>query len=94
MVNINWQIAPTQRVTLQQDENIEFNNGVSGNKYFLLLNVTGAYSASWPINVIWPDQTEPTQTKQVTKTDVFSFVYDGSCYHGKIYALNYPPYVI
>jgi hypothetical protein len=94
MVNVNWQVGITQRVTLQQNENITFSNGVSGNKYFLLLTVTGEYSASWAENVIWPDDIPPTQTSETTKTDVFVFVYDGSCYHGKIYGLDYPPYVI
>jgi hypothetical protein len=86
---INWNLGQTQSITLTENTSLVFINGLPGKEYQLILRVNGDYSASWPMAVIWPSGTEPTQTKSPANKDIFSFLYDGSCYHGIAYGQNY-----
>jgi hypothetical protein len=94
-INIDWQIAPARSVQLIDDANVFFLNGVAGQKYFLLVRYSGDYEITWPFNVIWKNNnTEPTQAQTNQKVDVFTFIYDGTCYHGAAFGLNYSQFVI
>jgi hypothetical protein len=52
-------------------------------------NDTTAYTVGWSEITIWPGGTAPTMTPTLGKTDIFTFVYDGSFFYGN-YSQNYP----
>jgi len=89
--NINWNNGRSQSITLSQNVDLSFSSGVIGNNYLLQRSTTGSYSASWPQEVLWPNDIEPAQTLISGSKDVFTFFFDGTCYHGRAFGLDYTP---
>lgn len=87
--NINWNRSTSQSVTITKNTTFSFSNGVLGGSYFLQIKFTGPYKALWPSNVAWMDGINPIQTSSSGKMDVFKFIYDGVCYHGRVFGANY-----
>lgn len=87
--NINWTKGLSQAITITDNVDLSFSNGVVGNTYYLEIRPTGSYSASWPQEVTWPNDIEPTQTQISGSRDVFTFFFDNICYHGRVFGLNY-----
>ena len=84
---INFNNGPTQKVTLDQTTcTFTFSNPVNGMVYLLKIPQTAACTVTWPGNVKWPGSS-PTLSGS-SKTDVFTFYYDGTSYWGS-YSLGY-----
>jgi hypothetical protein len=52
-------------------------------------DATGSRTVTWPGTVKWSGGTAPTLTTTASKTDVFTFYYDGTNYWGATMGLNY-----
>lgn len=50
---------------------------------------TGSRTVTWPGTVKWSGGTAPTLTTTASKTDIFTFYYDGTNYYGVTSGLNY-----
>jgi hypothetical protein len=63
----------------------------SGGQFTLLLlqDATGARTITWPTSVRWPGGTAPTITATASRTDVISFVSDGTYWLGFVGGQNF-----
>lgn len=63
----------------------------AGRQFKLLLTQdgTGSRTVSWPSDVRWPGGTVPTLTTTASRTDIFSFVNDGTYWLGCTSGQNY-----
>ncbi|CAN7345396.1 hypothetical protein LJR074_001973 [Acidovorax sp. LjRoot74] len=63
----------------------------SGGQFTLLLaqDATGGRTATWPATVRWPGGTAPTITGTASRTDVISFVSDGTYWLGFVGGQNF-----
>lgn len=52
-------------------------------------DATGSRTVTWPGTVKWSGGTAPTLTTTASKTDIFTFYYDGTNYYGVTSGLNY-----
>jgi hypothetical protein len=64
------------RLLLGANTAITFTNPRAGKPAFFKVKNTGAYSVTWPANVLWSAGTEPTNTSGNGKVDTFAFIYD------------------
>jgi len=79
---INWRNGNVQKVSMTDDCTFTFTNPVSGICSVLFVNSGEfVYSATWPENIIWKNNTAPSFT--ANRTVIIEFYYDGSNYYGR-----------
>lgn len=68
-----------------------FPTATSGNQFTILQrqDATGSRTVAWPASVRWAGGTAPTITATASRTDVISFVADGTYWLGFVGGLNY-----
>jgi len=78
-VAIDWDDGNVQSVTLEGDRTFTFSNGNDGAIYTLIIkqDATGTRIPSFPATVRWADGNAPTLTTTASKTDYFTFLYNG-----------------
>lgn len=64
---------------------------VSGLQFILMQKQdgTGSRTVTWPSNVRWAGGTAPTPTATASRTDVFTFIYEGTYWLGFVGGQNY-----
>lgn len=83
-LDINWNNANIQRITLDANCAITFSNPVAGFSYLLILVQDSGGSklvSSWP-TIKWRGGTPPTLSTAGNAIDMISLVYDGTNYYG------------
>lgn len=63
-----------------------FPTATAGRQFTLILtqDATGSRTVTWPDSVRWPSSSTPTHTATASKTDVFSFIADGTYWLGGV----------
>jgi len=86
---IDWGQGNFQKSTLTGNVTYTF-TAPSGPSRLTLLIYTGAgsFSVTWPGTVKWPSSTAPTITTTAAKTDIVTFIYNGTSYYGT-YSQNF-----
>ena len=77
---INWTAGNFQKSTVTGACVYTFTAPTGPTTLILKLVNGGSASLTWPASVYWPSATEPTWT--TSGTDIISFYYDGTNYHG------------
>jgi hypothetical protein len=87
---IDFTTVPNQRVTLTTNATFTFSGTQDGGSYQLKLiqGAPGNFTATWPGNVLWPNNTAPTLSSISSAADFVRVYYDGTNYWGT-YALGY-----
>ena len=64
---------------------------VAGLQFILMQkqDATGSRTVTWPSNVRWAGGTTPTLTATASRTDVFTFIYEGKYWLGFVGGLNF-----
>lgn len=95
--NVDWSAGNVESLTLSlSTTTLTFTNAQAGGEYKIILkqDSTGGRTVTWPSTVKWPDGNAPTLTVNANRTDLISFVYDGTNYLGS-YSLNhYSPSIL
>ena len=78
-------------LTLTANCTYTFPSATAGGQFTLLQkqDATGSRTVTWPASVRWAGGTAPTITATASKTDVISFVADGTYWLGFVGGLNY-----
>ncbi len=78
-------------LTLTGNCTFTFPAAASGGQFTLLLaqDATGARTVTWPTSVRWPGGTAPTITATAARTDVISFISDGTYWLGFVGGQNF-----
>lgn len=80
--SINWNNGNVQYIVLSNGANVlAFANPIDGGRYVLILKQPAAGApgtVTWPAEVLWSSGITPTLTVTNSKTDLMSFVYDGT----------------
>lgn len=78
-------------LTLTGNCTYTFPAATSGNQFTILQrqDATGSRTVAWPASVRWAGGTAPTITATASRTDVISFVADGTYWLGFVGGLNY-----
>jgi hypothetical protein len=82
---IDWSSGNEHTVIVAANTTVSFSNGVVGGRYVLLLkqDSTGSRTVTWPAAVLWPVALgTPTLSTTGSKTDLFTFLFDGTNYYG------------
>ena len=87
---VNWNNSNIQSYTLNANTSFTFSNGLAGATYILLIsqNAANIYNVTWPVSVAWSGGATPSITATYSKTDIFTFIYNGTTYYGG-YSQNY-----
>lgn len=88
-INIDWEDASTQYVTLGGNRTLQFDNPVNGGVYVLIITQdgTGSRTVTWP-TISWPGGSAPTLSTGANDVDMFAFVYANSTWYGAGQAFN------
>jgi hypothetical protein len=80
---IDWKNGNTQKVAMTDDCTFTFSNPLVGPLNLFVNNndTLGPYTATWPAEVIWLENTPPVFTKN--RTCVCAFLYEGANYYGQ-----------
>jgi hypothetical protein len=83
--------ASISNLTLTANTAFTFPAAATGGQFTLLLlqDATGSRIPTWPTSVRWPAGTAPTLTTTAGRTDVISFISDGTYWLGFVGGLNY-----
>jgi hypothetical protein len=90
-VAFDWSSGNEHKAVLSTDSTVSFSNAVVGGRYVVLLkqDSTGSRVVTWPVAVLWPNGGgAPTLSTTGSKTDLFTFFYDGTNYFGN-YSLTH-----
>jgi len=87
---IDWGNGNKQMSTLSNACSYTFTapDGVGNFLLRLVQDTTGGHAVTWPVNVLWPDSTEPTITATANAVSIVSLYYDSSDYYG-VSSLNF-----
>lgn len=87
---VTWGDGNKQKVTLTGDCTFTFSDphGPCSIILKMVQDGTGSRTVTWPASVKWPDSTAPTLTTTAGATDLITFYFDGTNYHGN-FSLNY-----
>lgn len=82
--SFDWTSGNEHKAVLSSNTTVSFANGVTGGRYVLLLKQdgTGSRTVTWPVSVLWPSASAPTLSTTASKTDLFTFFFDGTNYFG------------
>ena len=79
---INWEFGNKHKIEVDQDTTLFFSYPVEGTAAHFVLkveySVTAARVITWPSEVKWVGGALPTPSGNTTKTDVFTFYWDGT----------------
>ena len=83
-VEIDWTAGNNQCVTLTDDAVITFVDPPSAAHVTLCMiqDGSGGHSPTWPTNVEWPEDVEPTWNTDPNKVNIFSAYFNGTGYFG------------
>ena len=82
--SIDWATGNVFTKTLSANTTFTFSNQASGQTIVVrLTNTASNYTVTWPGSVLWSGGTAPVQTIGA-KSDVYTFVYDGSSIYGSV----------
>lgn len=83
-IALDWNNGNVQSVTLAGNRTFTFANPVDGGRYSILLrqDATGSRTITWPGTVLWSGGTAPTLTTTANKTDIVTFIWNGTSYFG------------
>lgn len=87
----DWTSGNEHKAVLSTASTISFSNPKVGGRYVVLLkqDSTGSRVVTWPVAVLWPNGGgAPTLSTTGSKTDLFTFFYDGTNYFGN-YSLTH-----
>ena len=89
-INIDWEDANAQYVTLAGNRTLEFDNPVEGVAVVLMLiqDGTGGRTVTWPAAIKWPGNVEPTLSTGAADIDALVFIYLNGAWHGVGQALD------
>lgn len=81
---IDWQNGNPQILLLTADCTLTFSNPKAGAHYVLRLlqNAGAPFAVTWPGNVVWSGDLEPTLSQVAGGKDLIAFYYDGTDYIG------------
>ena len=86
---INFNSGNIMDVVLASSTTLTLTGGTFGTFILKLTqDAVGGRTVSWPSTVRWSGGIPPTLTTSPSKTDIISFIFDGSLYYGT-YALNF-----
>lgn len=88
---ISWNNGMVQKITLTDAATLTFSNPISGVAQYrldLTQDGTGSRTVTWPGTVVWQGGSAPTLTTAAGKTDICTFMYNGTNYYG-VCTLNY-----
>jgi hypothetical protein len=87
---VDFDSGNVQSYTLNASTTFAFTNPNAGGTYIFIIkqNASSSFTVTWPGTVIWAGGVTPTMTPTVNKTDIYTFVYDGTSYYGS-YVQNY-----
>lgn len=77
--DIDWSAGNTFTKTIGSNTTFTFSGASSGQWITVKVTASGSYTITWP-TVTWKDGSTPVQT--ASKTDFYTFFYDGSTYYG------------
>lgn len=83
--SFDWSLGNEHKGILTTASTISFTNAAIGGRYVLLLkqDSTGSRTVTWPGTVLWPVALgTPTLSTTGSKTDLFTFFFDGTNYFG------------
>lgn len=78
---IDWLNGNIQKVAMTDDCTFTLDNPLAGAHVLFINNGQFVYTATWPENVLWRDNTAPTFT--ANRVVVCKFYYDGTNYYGR-----------
>jgi hypothetical protein len=86
---VNWTNGSIQKVTLTGNAALTFvaPSGASRCSLLLLQDTVGTRTVTWP-TVKWAGAVAPTLTTTTSRTDIVTFLYDGTSYYGSA-SLNF-----
>lgn len=89
-LTVNWANSNVQHTTLTAACTLSVSNGMTGGRYILFLkqDATGSRTVTWWAGILWSGGTAPTLTTTANKTDIITFVFDGTNWFGS-FSLNY-----
>jgi hypothetical protein len=89
-VNVDWSSSSIYKISTQHPVTVTFGTAPNGpSKLILIISYDGSYSSSTAQTLPscnWQGGTAPTLIGQANRTDIVSFVYDGSEYYGAVSA--------
>lgn len=90
---VDWNVSKSQYLNLTANSTATFRNGVSGERYTLIIKQGGAGSflITWPGTVRFSGAVTPVLTTTAGKVDYFGFIYNDidSKYDNVAFAQNY-----
>lgn len=88
---INIASGTVQNLTLTGNCTFTFPTATSGEQFTLFLNqdATGSRTVTWPVSIRWAGGSAPSLTTAASKTDVLSFIFNGTYWVGFVGGLNY-----
>ncbi len=89
-VNVDWTKGSRQKLTLNQDLNLKFNDPSAVGQFTLMLyqDDIGRHSVSWPSDVKWSEGAAPDLSLGANKLDIVNCFYDLTNYYCG-YGLNF-----
>lgn len=89
--SINIGSGTIQNLTLTGNCVFTFPTSTIGGQFTLFLSqdATGSRTVTWPASVRWAGNTAPSLTTTASKTDVLSFIFNGTYWVGFVGGLNY-----
>ena len=88
---INTASGTIQNLTLTGNCTFTFPTATSGEQFTLFLkqDATGSRTVTWPASIRWAGGSAPSLTTAASKTDVLSFIFNGTYWVGFVGGLNY-----
>lgn len=89
-LTFNCANSNAQSTTLTANCTLSVSNGMDGGRYAFLLkqDAIGSRTVTWWAGILWSGGTAPTLTTTPNKTDIITFVFDGTNWFGS-FSLNY-----
>lgn len=83
-INIDWEDAKVQYVTLGGNRTIEFDNPAEAGSYILVVtqDATGSRTLTWPGGVKWASGAAPTLSTGNGDIDIIGLIYVNSTWYG------------
>jgi hypothetical protein len=79
--NVDWSASETFFYSLTANRTFTMSNSLPSQEIALAVSATGAFTITWPTDVVWAGGTPPAQTS--TATDVYIFTNIGGTIYGR-----------